>query len=90
MSTAMTIAQFNALSESDAAKALHDRSLPLVAEPGQNVFLGYVPVTWDDVATSLEEADDWKEVDIVTEGDIDSALTALRAVYGEAAEIEPR
>jgi hypothetical protein len=80
----LPIQEFYELCDSEACKALHDRSKPLVAEPGQNVYLGYVPVSWDD-ETDVEDADDWKEVDIVTEGDEQEALAALRAVFGSSA-----
>lgn len=87
----ITISEFGSLCKSDECKALHDRSTPLVAEPQETVYLGWVPVTWEDVQVSLSEADDWKEVDIVTATMSESeALTALRAVFGEHCEIEAR
>lgn len=82
-----SIPEFNALRESVEGRKLHDFTQPLVAEADENVFLGYVPVTWED-EDSLYEADDWKEVDIVTKGDAASALTALRAVYGPDAVLD--
>ena len=56
----LSIPEFYELCESEGCKALHDRSKPLVASPGENVFLGYVPVYWDTPADSVEDADDWE------------------------------
>lgn len=82
-----SIEGFNALRESVEGKKLHDFTQPLVAEKDENVYLGYVPVYWDNADDSLRE-DDWKEVDIVTKGDAAAALTALQAVYGPLALLD--
>jgi len=85
----LTIAKLDSLRSSEAGIALHDWRTPVMPEAGEAYFLGYVPVTWDDVAPdSIEDADDWKEVDVVTTATESEALAALRAVYGDLAEIE--
>jgi len=85
----LTIAKLDSLRSSEAGIALHDWRTPVMPEAGQSYYLGYVPVTWDGVeTTSIEDADDWKEIDVVTILPESEALDALRSVYGDLAEIE--
>lgn len=85
----LTFSQLDSLRSSEAGIALHDWRTPVMPEAGQSYYLGYVPVSWDEVSVdSIEDADDWKEIDVVTILPESEALDALRSVYGDLAEIE--
>lgn len=85
----LTIRQFHSLQESEQGRKLHDISKPVTLKEGESYYLGYVPVIWDnELVFSVEDADDWREVDIVGTMSEAEALTALRAVYGDYAELD--
>lgn len=91
----LTIRQFHALQESEKCRTmLHDISKPIILEEDESYFLGYVPVVWDngleDCIEDAEEADDYREVDIVGVMSEGEALRRLEDVFGEHVEIERR
>jgi len=51
-------------------------------------YLGWVPVAWTEEPTSVEDADDWREIVFYHSGSESEALAELRLAFGRLAEIE--